>query len=221
MPPASLRNTGSGKRSNQVLGGEVSSDSAAFTGTNSVPLDVLVDWTNHACALNGSVLGSLEDADTAVDVSLAGTIVNEPPTASAAATPRTVECTSPDATDVTLDGSASSDPENNIALFAWRRDSRTGADIGGDPVVHVTQPLGVTQPYVLAVVDTAGQASADTTAVTVLDSTGSDDHERERVAGDALAAESRDGAGDGDRGCHRHVRRGDLHDREHHRAMNP
>ena len=132
---------------------------------------MLVDWTNHACALNGSVLGSLEDADTAVDVSLAGTIVNEPPTASAAATARTVECTSPDATDVTLDGSASSDPENNIALFAWRRDSRTGADIGGDPVVHVTQPLGVTQPYVLAVVDTAGQASADTTAVTVLDST--------------------------------------------------
>jgi hypothetical protein len=171
LPPASIRNTGSGKRSNQVLGGEVSSDSATFTGTNSVPLDVLVDWTNHACALSGSVLGSLEDADTAVDVNLAGTIVNEPPTASAAATARTVECTSPDATDVTLDGSASSDPENNIALFAWRRDSRTGADIGGDAVVHVTQPLGVTQPYVVAVVDTAGQASADTTAVTVLDST--------------------------------------------------
>jgi len=171
LPPSSLFNTGSGKRSNQVLGGEVSSDSAAFTGTNSVPLGIRVDWTNHACALSGSVLGSLEDADTAVDVNLAGTIVNEPPTASAAATARTVECTSPDATDVTLDGSASTDPENNIALFAWRRDSRTGADVGGDPVVHVTQPLGITQPYVLAVVDTAGQASADTTAVTVLDST--------------------------------------------------
>jgi hypothetical protein len=37
--------------------------------------------------------------------------------------------------------------------------------------VHLTQPLGVTQPYVLAVVDTAGQASTDTTAVTVLDTT--------------------------------------------------
>src|SRR5262249_58860908 len=107
----------------------------------------------------------------AVDVTLAGTIVNEPPTASAAATPRTVECTSPDATDVTLDGGASSDPENNIVLFAWRRGSRTGADIGGDPLVHVTQPLGVPQPYVLAVVDTAGQASTDTTAGTLLDRT--------------------------------------------------
>jgi len=171
LPPSSLFNVGRGKRSNQVLGGEVSSDSAAFTGTNSAPLGVLIDWTNRACALNGSALGSLEDADTAVDVNLAGTIVNEPPTASAAATPRTVECTSPDATDVTLDGSASSDPDNNIALFAWRRDSRTGADVGGDPIVHLTQPLGVTQPYVLAVVDAAGQASTDTTAVTVLDST--------------------------------------------------
>jgi hypothetical protein len=171
LPPSSTRNLGSGKRSNQVLGGEVSSDSAAFTGTNGVPVGVLVDWTNHACALSGSVLGSLEDADAAVDVNLTGTIVNEPPTASTAATPRTVECTSADATDVTLDGSASTDPENNIALFAWRRDSRTGADVGGDPVVHVTQPLGVTQRYVLSVVDTQGQASADTTEVTVLDST--------------------------------------------------
>lgn len=171
LPPSSLFNSGSGKRSNQVLGGEVSSDTAAFTGTNSAPLGALVDWTNHACALTGSVLGSLEDADTAVEVNLAGTILNEPPTATAGATPRTVECTSPAGADVTLDGSASTDPENNIALFAWRRDSRTGADVGGDPVVHVTQPLGVTQPYVLAVVDTEGQASADTTAVTVLDST--------------------------------------------------
>src|SRR5262249_36791277 len=164
-------NTGSGKRSNQVLGGEVSSDSAAFTGPNSAPLGILVDWTNHACALSGTALGSLEDADTAVEVNLAGTIVNEPPTASTAATPRTLECTSPDATDVTLDGSASGDPDNNILLFACGRDSRPGADVGGGTVVHVTQPLGVTQPYVLAVVDAAGQASTDATAVTVLDHT--------------------------------------------------
>jgi hypothetical protein len=35
----------------------------------------------------------------------------------------------------------------------------------------VSQPLGVTQPYALAVVDAFGQATADTTAVTVVDST--------------------------------------------------
>jgi hypothetical protein len=171
LPTGTTRNTGSGRRSNQVLGGEVSSDSAAFSGTNNAPLDVLVDWTNHSCGLSGSVLGSLEDADTAVGVDLTGTIINEPPTASTAATARSVECTSPTTTDVTLDGSASSDPENNIVLFAWHRDSRVGAEVGGDPVVHVTQPLGVTQPYVLAVVDALGQASEDTTAVTVVDTT--------------------------------------------------
>src|SRR5262249_3933946 len=126
---------------------------------------------NHACALNGAVLGVIEDAETAVGVDLTGTILNEPPTASASATPRTVECTSPAGAQVTLDGSASTDPEDNIVLFAWRKDSRTGPDVGGDPIVHLTQPLGVTQPYVLAVVDALGQASEDATSVTVVDTT--------------------------------------------------
>src|SRR5262249_3458991 len=97
------------------------------------------------------------------------TILNGPPTASASATARTVECTSPAGTQVILDGSASTDPENNIVLFAWRRNSRTGPEVGGDPVVHVTQSLGITQPYLLAVVDALGQASEDETAVTVVD----------------------------------------------------
>jgi len=154
-----------------VLGGEVSSDSAAYTGTNGEPLDVRVDWTNQACALNGAVLGVIEDAETAVGVDLTGTILNEPPTASASATARTVECTSPAGAQATLDGSASTDPEDNIVLFAWRKDSRTGSDVGGDAVVHVTQPLGVTQPYLLTVVDALGQASEDATAVTVVDTT--------------------------------------------------
>src|SRR5262249_19670604 len=111
LPAATTSNTGSGRRSNQVLGGEVSSDSAAYTGTNGAPLDVRVDWTNHACALNGAVLGVIEDAETAVGVDLTGTILNEPPTASASATPRTVECTSPAGAQVTLDRRPSTDPD--------------------------------------------------------------------------------------------------------------
>src|SRR5262245_37983206 len=136
LAPSTTRNTGGGRRSNQVLGAEVSSDSADYTGTNGAPLDVRVDWANHTCALSGTVLGSIEDADTAVGVDLSGTIINEPPTASAAASARTVECTSPAATDVTLDASASTDPEDNIVLFACRRAPRASADVGGDPVVH-------------------------------------------------------------------------------------
>jgi len=171
FPAATLRNNGSGRRSNQVLGGEVSSDSAGYTGTNGAPLDVLVDWENHSCALSGALLGSVEDADTAVAVNLAGTILNEPPAARAGATPRTVECTSPAGADVTLDGSASTDPEDNIALFAWRRDNRVGPEVGGDAIAHVAQPLGGPQAYLLTVVDTLGQTSADATAVTVVDTT--------------------------------------------------
>ncbi len=169
--PATMSNTGSGRRSNQVLGGEVSSDSAAYTGVNGAPLGVVVDWANHSCALSGALLGSLEDADTAVDVNLAGTILNEPPTARAGATPRTVECTSPAGADVTLDGSATTDPDDNIALFAWRRGNRVGPEVGADSIAHVTQPLGGAQTYLLTVVDTLGQASADATAVTVVDTT--------------------------------------------------
>ena len=216
FPPATTSNTGNGRRSNQVLGGEVSSDSAAYTGTNDAPLDVRVDWANHACALSGSVLGVIEDSETAIGVNLTGSIVNEPPTASAAATPRTVECTSPAGADVTLDGSASTDPEDNIALFAWRRGSRTGADVGGDPVVHVTQPLGVTQPYALTVVDALGQASEDATAVTRRRHHSAGDRERDRLAGAPVAAEPQDGADHRHHHGGRRLRRGDLRDRERH-----
>ena len=216
FPPATTSNTGNGRRSNQVLGGEVSSDSAAYTGTNDAPLDVRVDWANHACALSGSVLGVIEDSETAIGVNLTGSIVNEPPTASAAATPRTVECTSPAGADVTLDGSASTDPENNIALFAWRRDSRTGADVGGDPVTHVSQPLGVTQPYALTVVDALGQASEDATAVTVVDTTPPAIASVTASPATPVAAEPQDGADHRHHHGGRRLRRDDLRDRERH-----
>src|SRR5215813_7791776 len=91
LSPADTRNTGGGRRSNQVLGGEVSSASATYTGTNDSPLDVRVDWTNHACALSGAVAGAIEDTETGIGVGLTGTIVNEPPAASTAATAQTVE----------------------------------------------------------------------------------------------------------------------------------
>ncbi len=171
LPAHTTRNTGSGRRSNQILGGETSSDSAAYGGTNGAPLGVLVDWTNHSCALSGAILGSLEDSDTGVDVNLSGTILNEPPAASADATARTVECTSPTGADVILDARASTDPEDNIALFDWRRGSRTGASVGGDPVVQLPQGLGVTETYRLVVVDAFAQTGEDTASVSVVDTT--------------------------------------------------
>ena len=69
-------------------------------------------------------------------------------------------------------------------LFNWRQGSRTGADVGGDAIVHVTQALGVPQSYVLAVVDSQGQTSQDTTAVTVVDKHPAEHLQRECGAGD-------------------------------------
>jgi hypothetical protein len=161
---------GQGKRSNQILGGEVSSDESAYHGSNGQPIGVNVDWSNHTCSLNGTLFGQLEEADTSFDANLTGTIVNEPPTANAGP-PQNIECTSAAGAAVTLDASASSDPEDNIALYVWRQGTRAGQEIGNDPIIHVNQGLGVSENYFLRVVDTLGQASETSTSVTVGDTT--------------------------------------------------
>jgi hypothetical protein len=167
---SSTQNYGTGRRSNQIAGIEVSSDESAFTGTNSQPLDVGVDWINHKCHLSGALFGQLEDADTLVTADVSGDIENEPPAANAGPA-QTVECTSAAGAGISLDGSASSDPENNIALYVWRQGSRSGEEIGNNPVLHVSQGIGGNQTYFLRVVDTFGQSSEDSTSVKVVDST--------------------------------------------------
>jgi len=115
---------GQGKRSNQILGGEVSSAEAGYTGSNANPLGIGVDWQNHACEVSGTLIGTLEGtADTSVSADLKGTIENEPPSANAGGD-QTVQCTSPAGAQVTLDGTNSTDPENNIELFVAKRAAR-------------------------------------------------------------------------------------------------
>lgn len=177
FPSQATLSSGQGKRRNffdsQIPGApqiETSSARAAYIGTNSQPIDVLVDWTNHECVINGALLGSLEDEDTSVEVMLAGDIVNEPPSADAGAD-ATVECTSSAGAGITLDGTGSTDPENNIALAVWRQETRVGEEVGSALMVNLNQELGVIQPYFLKVVDTFGQASEDLTLVSVVDTT--------------------------------------------------
>jgi hypothetical protein len=175
IPADSTTTSGRGKRSNQLgapgLGcGEVSSDTAGYVGTNGAPIDIQVDWQGHECSLDGTVLGMIEGADSSVGVSLAGTIVNEPPSAKAGGT-RSIECTSPSGAPVTLDATGSTDPEDNITLYVWRQDSRAGNELGTDPILHLTQALGAPNTYFLKVVDAYGQADEDSTTVTVKDST--------------------------------------------------
>src|SRR5262249_29700999 len=93
------------------------------------------------------------------------------PTADAGPDLASVECTSPAGATVTLAGTRSTDPDGDISWFAWRRGGRAGEDLGATPTLTLPQALGVTESYYLQVVDTFGQASADTTTVKVVDTT--------------------------------------------------
>jgi hypothetical protein len=173
--PGTTMSFGQGKRSDQacipdVGCAEVHSAEDGFTGTNSQPVALGIDWQNHACDVSGALAGQLEGADTSASAHLTGTITNEPPTANAGAQQQ-VECTSTAGAGLTLDGSGSSDPDNNIALFIWRQGSRTGQEIGYDSKVHMDQGLGGSQDYFLRVVDAMGQSSESSTTVSVVDTT--------------------------------------------------
>ena len=108
------------------------------------------------------------DVDLTMAMAVSGDIVNQPPTASA--TDQTVECNQFNGSRLTLDGSASSDYENNIALYSWHRGSRIGAEVGFEPKSAVEQSVG-TQSYVLRVIDTFGQTDETTSDVKVQDTT--------------------------------------------------
>jgi hypothetical protein len=107
--------------------------------------------------------------------SIAGNMTNEPPKAVAPSN-LTVECTSPTSAAVTLNGGASSDPEDNIANFVWW----SGPVIVGDLVsraevfpttVAFSEPGPTTTDFNLAVVDARGQIDSTPVSVTAVDTT--------------------------------------------------
>ena len=144
----------------------------SFVGTNVDSVDVTVDWANKTCKVNGTLLGAtVENSNTlSVEVNLQGTLVNQSPTAKAGVD-QTIECTSSAGAEVTLDGTGSSDPDNNIALVQWLQGSRTGALVGDVLRVTLAQGVGTTGQYILRVIDASAQADEDTTTVQVDDTT--------------------------------------------------
>ncbi len=104
-----------------------------------------------------------------VDVALAGSLVNQPPIATAGAD-QTVECTSTAGASFTLNGSAT-DPDQNATLASWRAGSRIGPEVGQTLVSQQTLGVGTQQTYVLRVIDTFAQADEDVTHVAVVDTT--------------------------------------------------
>ena len=94
------------------------------------------------------------------------TATNDGPTADAGED-QTVECTSSDGADVTLDGSGSSDPENNTLSFSW---AEGGQEIATGESPTVTLALG-THTITLTVDDGAGGTDTDDVVITVEDTT--------------------------------------------------
>jgi hypothetical protein len=176
FPSQSMLSSGRGTRVEEdPLGTDVST--GALLGTNVVPLDVAVDWTNNQCAVSGTVLGAINtDSDFAITMNLAGTVVNQPPEASAGPD-QVIECTSPDGADVVLDAFGSSDPDSNLALVGWRRGSPFAPDPADEfgpsdfgEVFTELQGFG-SQSYYLTVIDGFMQSSRDSLVATVEDTT--------------------------------------------------
>jgi hypothetical protein len=105
-----------------------------------------------------------------VNVALAGTLVNQPPTADAGGD-QTVECTSPAGASFVLDGTQSSDPDGDIRVVSWRQGTRTGQEVGFEPTLPVTIGVGESQHYVLRVLDSFAQMDEDGATAAVVDTT--------------------------------------------------
>ncbi len=93
--------------------------------------------------------------------------LNRPPVANAGPD-QTVECASHMGSTVTLNGSASSDPDGDTLTFQWK--DSAGNVIGTTASVNVTVSLG-THAFTLTVDDGKGGTASATTHVTVRDTT--------------------------------------------------
>jgi len=79
----------------------------------------------------------------------------------------TVECTSSDGAEVTLDGSGSSDPDGDDLTFAWSATNITFDDAASS-TPKATFPLGITT-VTLTVTDPSGESDTDDVDITIED----------------------------------------------------
>ncbi len=121
--------------------------------------------------VNGAVQSSvfaIPPAVTDLKLPLHHTIVNLPPVARIAPAVTPVECASHSGTQITLDGSASSDPDGDTLTFSWTQD---GNPVGGNTsMLTVTVPLGA-HAFALTVTDPGGLSNTATAQVMVQDTT--------------------------------------------------
>ena len=94
---------------------------------------------------------------------------NRPPVANAGAD-QTIECGAPDGTAVTLDGSSSSDSDDDEITYKWTGSFPEGGGVVEGVAPVVTLPLGVTE-ITLVVSDGSLESEADSVSITVSDTT--------------------------------------------------
>jgi hypothetical protein len=144
----------------------------ALVGTNTDAVAVTFDGST--CSIQGDLVGQVGDSSNSSDFTVAlnvsGTVDNNPPHASLGSD-RNVECTSPTGADVVLDGTSSTDAENNIVSYAWFLGSRAGTVLGTGSTLTVHQALGA-QTYVVKAIDAYMEADEASATITVVDSTG-------------------------------------------------
>jgi hypothetical protein len=117
-----------------------------------------------------------------VTIALSGTLTNQPPR-SITPDPKTVECTSPQGTNVTLNGSAT-DPDNETLIVDWLQGAPISTGeislfnknlfVGDTPTLTTLAPFSppaLTTGYTLLVQDHTFQTNLSQTTVTVQDTT--------------------------------------------------
>jgi hypothetical protein len=122
-------------------------------------------------AVGGPCMLPADDSEEMrVAVALAGTLVNQPPAAEAGAS-QSIECTSTAGASFTLDGSGSSDPDQNLTLVSWREGNRSGPELSNGFTSVQSLGVGGAQIYVLRVIDAFAQSDEAETNVAVVDTT--------------------------------------------------